>query len=286
MWRALAGVWLIMSPMPEMDDLTRYRLCLLALMNADIDRGERKWQLSLEEARDALRKELKRQGFASEGPRGRLVFEDFSSLCSAIAQGSTAETLGLLVDVCAADPWAEMKDTPKLGTGVREHFLARLSLALPGDTDEDDPEYVDEYLQEGRGLFRWSTAKWIVVLAGAAGAGSAILAVEAADVALLVGAGRGGHVGGQAIVRNIKALRTPDLVVAAVVKRFALIRALDRYDVLEDHATEQRDLLLVARTELRSQRDCSTDKKRRAKLNIEVNAFDVALKRLEKHGRS
>jgi hypothetical protein len=157
---------------PEMDDLTRYRLCLLALMNADIDRGERQWQLSLEEARDALRKELKRQGFAGEGPRGRLVVEDFSSLCSAIAQGSTAETLGLLVDVCAADPWPEMKDTPELGTGVREHFLARLSLALPGDTDEDDPEYVDGYLQEGRGLFRRSTAKWIVVLAGAAGAGA------------------------------------------------------------------------------------------------------------------
>ena len=104
--------------------------------------------------------------------------------------GGIEESLSLLVELCACEPWGQVKDHPRLAERAREQFLGRLSVDLPGETDEDDIEYIDEYLKEGRNLGGWSTARWAVVIGGgvlitalSAGIGAFLIAGEAAVAA-------------------------------------------------------------------------------------------------------
>ena len=70
--------------------------------------------------------------------------------------GDLEQTLALLVEPCASQPWAAVKEHPALDQRAREGFLGRLAVDLPGESDENDIEYIDDFLREGGG--RWGRA--------------------------------------------------------------------------------------------------------------------------------
>jgi hypothetical protein len=293
------------------DEFTRFQACALGLMNSDLkvrSAGETRDRCAA--AADELRRSLRAAGLKYRpGSRRELQIENYDRLLSVVAIGDLEQTLGLLVELCACAPWAQVEGQPQLDVRAREQFLGQLAIDLPGDSDEDDVEYIDRYLKEGRNLAGWSTGRWAVVIgggvlaflvtggvgtaliaggaavaAGGAAVGAALAAATAAEVAaaaaatVLVGAG------GTFTAAVLSSEMSPDLVDLAVVKRFALIRILRRYPLLQDAARSRFDELVTTREDVESQRSAATSDDERKELDRKMKSFSRAIERLENDG--
>lgn len=297
------------GPAAGANPLTRFSACLLSLMDADLARqaaGERRNACS--SVAEKVRGELIAAGLEVEvGRRRRLVVEDDEALVRWLDVEGLEQSLELLVELCASHPWAEVEDHPRLDERARDGFLGRLGIDLPGDCDEDDFEYVDTYLKEGRGLAGWSTARWAVVIGtsvvavavtggaaaflvagealaagGVAAATAAIVAASAPELVLALAGTVLGGAGGGFISTVLSSDMSVELVDGAVVKRFALIRAMRRYPQLAGAVTERMTELRDARAQLGRRRESGAgDKDLRKDLDKKFDSFDRAIKRLE-----
>ena len=159
------------------------------------------------------------------------------------------QTLALLVELLLPNRGRRLRIVLDFDQRAREGFLGRLAVDLPGESDEDDIEYIDEFLKEGRGS-RWGLGRVLLVVGGAvavgvltAGIGAALIAgggavaaggaavgaalasatagevAAAAAATVLVGAG--GAFGTAVLTSEM----SPELVDAAVLKRYALVRS-------------------------------------------------------------
>jgi hypothetical protein len=135
-----------------MNEFQRFSACQLGLMNADLaarSAGDARNACARE--RDKLRGSLVKTGLRLKpGSKSVLLIEDYQQLLADVSVGDLEQTLALLVELCASQPWAVVKHRPALDQRAREAFLGRLAVDLPGESDEDDIEYIDEFLKKGR----------------------------------------------------------------------------------------------------------------------------------------
>jgi len=287
-----------------MDDYTRFSACLLGLMNVDLEtRGDDETRASCVAIRDKLRCGLSDRGLECDSQSGRLAVEDYKDLKAQVQDGGLEETLALLVELCAAEPWAQAKDHPRLDPRARERYLGRLSIDLPGESDEDDVEHIDGNLKEGRELAGWSTARWAVVIGGGAiaviatggaagflligptiiiagGAAAAIAAAAGAEVAVAIA---GTVLGGAGAVFGATVLSSdmsPEAVDVAVVKRFALVRMLRSYPRLKPAASSRLNELIGTLDELKAKRASMPGGDERKALDQKIQSFQRAIQRL------
>ena len=292
-----------------MNEFQRFGACQLGLMNADLAaRSAGDVRKACARERDRLRRSLGKAGLQLKpGSKSVLLIEDYQQLLTDVSIDDLEQTLALLVELCASQPWARVKDRPALDQRAREGFLGRLAVDLPGESDEDDIEYIDEFLKEGREA-RWGLGRILLVAGGAvavgvltAGIGTALIAgggavaaggaavgaavagATAAEVAaaaaatILVGAG---SAFGTAVLTSEM---SPELVDFAVLKRYALIGILLRYPDQRVNAKRHFQELKRAHARLKAKRARTTDRDAQKDLDRKIESFERAIKRLEGH---
>jgi hypothetical protein len=288
-----------------MNEFQRFGACQLGLMNADLAArtlGEISTACAAE--RDKLRRLLWETGFELKPGHGKaLLAEDYGCLVDAVAAGGLEQTIALLVELCASQPWGVLRGSPALLETPRERFLGRLAVDLPGACDEDDVERIDEYLNKaweaewgvGRfllvggatvalGVMTAGIGAALIAGGGALAAGSAVAAAvvgattaevaAAAAATVLVGVSGGL---GTAVLTNEM---SPALVDRAVLKRYALIRILLSYSAERPNARRQFQELTQAHAALVTRRERMIDRATRDELDHKIRSFERAIKRL------
>jgi hypothetical protein len=293
----------------EINEFQRFSACMLGLMNADLAaRSAADVRNACVLERDKLRRSLAKAGLELKPSCSSvLCVEDYQQLLAVACVGDLEQTLALLVELCASRPWAAVEDGPALDRRVREGFLGRLAVDLPGNSDEDDIEYIDAFLKEGRKA-GWSPGRILLVVGGAvavgvltAGIGAALIAgggavaaggavvgaavigattaevAAAAAATVLVGAG--GGFGARVLTSEM----SPDLVDAAVLKRYTLVRILLTYPDQAANAARQFGELKRAHAGLKAKRAGTTDREPDKELDRKIESFERAIERLEGH---
>jgi hypothetical protein len=269
----------------QMNEFQRFGACQLGLMNADLAArtlGEISTACAAE--RDKLRRLLWETGFELKPGHGKaLLAEDYGCLVDAVAAGGLEQTIALLVELCASQPWGVLRGSPALLETPRERFLGRLAVDLPGACDEDDVERIDEYLNKAWEA-EWGVGRFLLVGGGALAAGSAVAAAvvgattaevaAAAAATVLVGVSGGL---GTAVLTNEM---SPALVDRAVLKRYALIRILLSYSAERPNARRQFQELTQAHAALVTRRERMIDRATRDELDHKIRSFERAIKRL------
>lgn len=293
----------------EMNEFQRFSGCMLGLMNADLAaRSAGDMRNACVRERDKLRRSLVNAGLELKpGSTSVLRVEDYQHLLAVASVGDLEQTLALLVELCASRPWAAVEDDPALDGRVREEFLGQLAVDLPGNSDEDDIEYIDAFLKEGREA-GWGLGRILLVVGGAvavgvltagigatliagggavaaggAAVGAAVIGATSAEVAAAAAAtvlvGAGGGFGATVLTSEMSA----GLVDAAVLKRYALVRVLLKYPDQNAKAARHLEELRRAHAGLKAERARTTDRKAHKELDRKIESFERAIKRLEGH---
>ena len=184
-----------------MNEFQRFSACQFGLMSADLAaRSAGDVRNACARERDKLRRSLVKAGLRLKpGSKSVLLIEDYQQLLADVGIGDLEQTLALLVELCASQPWAAVKHHPALDQRAREGFLGRLAVDLPGESDENDIEYIDDFLKEGREA-GWGRGRILLVVGGAVAVGVLTAGIGTALIAGGTAVAAGGAAVGAAVV--------------------------------------------------------------------------------------